>query len=85
MKNFLPILIGLSILLISCAESNNSETPSAELQKLQMENDSLKQMAKQSSNKISTFLTFQKGDAEQAMNFYISLFDHSEVVQLTRC
>ncbi|MEL6627320.1 MAG: VOC family protein [Bacteroidota bacterium] len=84
MKNFLPILIGLSILLISCAESNNSETPSAELQKLQMENDSLKQMAKQSSNKISTFLTFQKGDAEQAMNFYISLFDHSEVVQLTR-
>ena len=33
---------------------------------------------------IITFLTFQKEDAEQAMNFYISLFDNSEVVSLDR-
>lgn len=33
---------------------------------------------------IATFLTFQKGDAEQAMNFYIGLFDNSEVVNIKR-
>ena len=27
---------------------------------------------------LATFLTFQKEDAEQAMNFYIGLFDNSE-------
>lgn len=38
----------------------------------------------QESQKISTFLTFQKNDAEEAMNFYISLFDNSKVVRLER-
>lgn len=33
---------------------------------------------------IITFLTFQKEDAEQAMNFYIDLFDNSEVISLDR-
>lgn len=37
-----------------------------------------------SSSKIYTFLTFQKEDAEQAMNFYIGLFDNSEIVHLKR-
>lgn len=34
--------------------------------------------------KISTFLMFQDGNAEEAMNFYISLFDNSEIVNITR-
>ncbi|WP_143307415.1 VOC family protein [Chitinophaga vietnamensis] len=34
--------------------------------------------------KIITFLTFQKNDAELAMNFYISLFDHSKVLHMQR-
>ncbi len=33
---------------------------------------------------IITFLTFQKEDAEQAMNFYIGLFDNSEILSLER-
>ncbi len=33
---------------------------------------------------IATFLTFQKNDAEQAMNFYIGLFDNSKIVHLNR-
>jgi predicted 3-demethylubiquinone-9 3-methyltransferase (glyoxalase superfamily) len=33
--------------------------------------------------KITTFLMFE-GDAEEAMNFYVSLFDDAEVVGLTR-
>ncbi|MNO24794.1 hypothetical protein D3C76_146210 [compost metagenome] len=32
---------------------------------------------------ISTFLMFE-GQAEEAMNFYVSLFDHSEVTSITR-
>ncbi|MCI4670501.1 MAG: VOC family protein [Bacteroidia bacterium] len=33
---------------------------------------------------IATFLTFQKEDAEQAMNFYIELFDNSKIVDIKR-
>lgn len=28
---------------------------------------------------ISTFLTFQESNAEEAMNFYVELFDHSKI------
>lgn len=34
--------------------------------------------------KISPFLMFQDGKAEEAMNFYISLFEDSEVVKIVR-
>lgn len=37
-----------------------------------------------SKQKITTFLMFQDGNAEEAMNFYTSLFDDSEVVNVTR-
>ena len=33
---------------------------------------------------IATFLTFQKEDAEQAMNFYIGLFENSKIIDLSR-
>lgn len=35
------------------------------------------------AQKITTFLMFE-GDAEEAMTFYISLFDDAEVVNITR-
>lgn len=34
--------------------------------------------------KITPFLTFQKNDAEEAMNFYISLFDNSKIIDIQR-
>lgn len=37
-----------------------------------------------SKQKITTFLMFQDGNAEEAMNFYISLFDNSQIVNITR-
>lgn len=37
-----------------------------------------------SKQKITPFLMFQDGNAEEAMNFYISLFDNSEIVNITR-
>jgi predicted 3-demethylubiquinone-9 3-methyltransferase (glyoxalase superfamily) len=36
------------------------------------------------NQKIVSFLTFQKGDAEQAMNFYVTLFNNSEIIELKR-
>lgn len=38
----------------------------------------------ENEQKISTFLTFQKNDAEQAMNLYVSLFDNSKIIQIQR-
>ncbi|MEW9551069.1 VOC family protein [Nonomuraea sp. NPDC050783] len=36
------------------------------------------------SQKITTFLMFQNGDAEEAMTFYQSLFEDAKVVSLAR-
>ncbi|HMF72864.1 MAG TPA: VOC family protein [Flavitalea sp.] len=33
---------------------------------------------------ITTFLTFQENNAEAAMNFYVELFDNSEVLEIQR-
>ena len=33
---------------------------------------------------LHTFLTFQKEDAEEAMNFYVSLFDNSKIIEVQR-
>jgi len=33
---------------------------------------------------ISTFLTFHENNAEQAMNFYVGLFDNSEILDIQR-
>ncbi|HEY0667800.1 MAG TPA: VOC family protein [Sphingobacteriaceae bacterium] len=33
---------------------------------------------------ITTFLTFQDNNAEQAMNFYVSLFDNSKIIDVHR-
>ncbi len=39
---------------------------------------------KATGNQLSTFLTFQENNAEEAMNFYVGLFDNSEVVDVKR-
>lgn len=35
-------------------------------------------------DQITTFLTFQENNAEQAMNFYVELFDNSKIIDLRR-
>lgn len=35
-------------------------------------------------NQITTFLTFQENNAEEAMNYYIGLFDNSQIVEIQR-
>jgi predicted 3-demethylubiquinone-9 3-methyltransferase (glyoxalase superfamily) len=36
------------------------------------------------TQKITTFLMFQNGDAEEAMTFYVSLFEDAKVVDVAR-
>ncbi|HMF73510.1 MAG TPA: VOC family protein [Flavitalea sp.] len=35
-------------------------------------------------HQITTFLTFQENNAEEAMNFYVELFDNSEIIEIRR-
>jgi len=59
-----------------------------EIEKLQIENDSLKNIianGKYNTKKqITTFLTFQENNAKETMNFYVELFDNSEILQIQR-
>ena len=84
MKGLTTILF-VTVLTISCADVKNNN---AQLDELQAEVDSLKQLQaeKQSdiTGQIATFLTFQKEDAEEAMNFYMSLFDNSSIINVKR-
>ncbi len=35
-------------------------------------------------DQITTFLTFQEHNAEEAMNFYVALFDNSKIIEARR-
>jgi len=45
-----------------------------------LENKNKNKMKKQ----ISTFLTFQENNAEEAMNFYVGLFENSKIIDVQR-
>ena len=68
--------------------SNNKTNCDVEIAKLKVELDSLKQLMAESvtenSGEIATFLTFQKENAEQAMNFYVETFDNSKIEDIKR-
>ena len=81
MKQTLSVLLFLSLTAFGCTDSKKEMAYLAELEMLKRENDSLKNAATQ---RIIPFMTFQKEDAEQAMNFYIRLFENSEIVKLER-
>lgn len=87
MKKIISILF-LTLLMFSCSDFNQDSKRNKEFSQLRIELDSLnKSRAEKSSNRkgqIATFLTFQKGDAEKAMNFYIELFDNSKVDNIKR-
>jgi len=58
------------------------------IEKLQSENATLQNALTKTQaevqNQISTFLTFQDNNAEEAMNFYVELFDNSEITEVNR-
>ena len=88
MRKTLPILLSLILLATSCTDSKKENINLAEIEKLRTENNNLKSIIDKNmaatDQKIITFLTFQKEDAEQAMNFYVELFENSKIVSLQR-
>ncbi len=87
MKNTTPLLI-LAILTFSCCGTKHNKGTMDELQALRTELDSLKNLTtKRSSDakgQIMTFLTFQENNAEEAMNFYVGLFENSKITTIQR-
>jgi len=88
MKKTLSIVILLCLTAISCTDSGNTKNHLAEIEKLQLSLDSLKNATIQHEapvkNQIATFLTFQDNRAEEAMNLYVELFDNSEIIDVQR-
>ena len=87
MKKLTSILF-LGLLTISCSDTKKNAEQVKKINQLQAEIDSLYQSKVDAENnvngQIATFLTFQKEDAEEAMNFYISLFNNSKIVDIKR-
>lgn len=85
MKRALIIL--LSLIILSCSNTENKKQL-VEMNNLQVENDSLKivlNLSKDISKKpIRTFLTFQDNNAENAMNFYVDIFENSKIIDVQR-
>lgn len=87
MKNLIKIFF-LSLTITSCTGLKTDKSQFVQIGKLQLENDSLKKAITENNavvkQQIITFLTFQKNDAEQAMNLYVSLFDDSKIIEVQR-
>ncbi|WP_232817807.1 VOC family protein [Winogradskyella tangerina] len=83
MKNHLIILV-LLLFAFSCNDAKYQQQET-EISTLKIELDSLKQSLENSdakNKKIYSFMTFQKEDAEKAMNMYVNLFENSEIIKL---
>ncbi|MEM9984164.1 MAG: hypothetical protein AAF804_03625, partial [Bacteroidota bacterium] len=77
-KRAIPFLLPIAIATFSCTSPQSDNGQGQELLALQAELDSLKNLGNAEipgpQGQITTFLTFQENNAEEAMNFYISLF-----------
>lgn len=87
MNRITPLLI-IALLVCSCSDSKRSNETHEELNALRAQLDSLKHLKIESSTnskeQIATFLTFQDNNAEEAMNFYIGLFENSKIIDVQR-
>ena len=87
MRKIAPILI-LSLLTFGCSDYKHNNANKEEITALQTELDSLKKLRvetlSETKGQIATFLTFQDNNAENAMNFYVELFDNSRIVNVKR-
>lgn len=88
MKKIFPILILVSMFAMSCTDPTSHQNHHAEIDKLHLSIDSLESELIQNKatmkNQIRTFLTFQDNNAENAMNFYVELFDNSKITEVQR-
>lgn len=74
-------------ILVSLFNCDNKEL-NKELDLLRTENYELKQEIEKtlinSEEQIITFLTFQNQDAEEAMNFYVGIFENSKITEVRK-
>lgn len=81
-------LLFIAIMGAGCTGTKGVTKNHEELSHLQAELDHLRNTESEDKDddngQIATFMTFQKEDAEEAMNFYISLFRDSKVVDVKR-
>lgn len=86
MKKLIPILL-IAVLYCSCNDSQNNQNAD-ELQNILAEVDSLKKLVQEKvateKGQITTFLTFQEYNAEEAMNFYVDVFENSKILDIRR-
>lgn len=75
----------MAFLAFNCTERNKNGVSSTAFNAMQIELDSLKASSKiEKKEKITTFLTFQENNAEEAMNFYVGLFENSKIIDIQR-
>jgi predicted 3-demethylubiquinone-9 3-methyltransferase (glyoxalase superfamily) len=78
----------LTYVTVVSANSDSKTFNDKKIESLKAENDSLKQLLTKKvydmKQEIIISLTFQKSDAEQAMNFYVDLFDNSRIIDIHR-
>ncbi|CAL2089718.1 PhnB protein [Tenacibaculum sp. 190524A05c] len=86
MKRIITVVL-FSLIISSCSDSKKNTSQLEKIKSLETKIDSLNQLvesSKSTKGQIATFLTFQKDNAEQAMNFYMDLFDNSKIINLKR-
>jgi len=87
MKNGICLFMIL-IALAGCNLTESNTPESNEYNRMKTELDSLKSSIQSASlhasKQLITFLTFQNKDAEEAMNFYVGLFENSKVNKVQR-
>ena len=87
MKTFAPLLL-FALFILACTDPQLEMEYKEKLSLIQAELDSLRALSAEKNNEpkaqLSTFLTFQNNDAEEAMNFYVSLFENSKITDIRR-
>ena len=84
MKQPFTFILLICLLACACTDPELQKAQVAEIESLKSEIDSLKSLLPEEQNKIASFLTFQDNNAENAMNFYVDLFNNSEVIEVKR-
>ncbi len=74
------------VLCFNCSNFEKDKETNEKLITLQNKIDSLKKTnsSLNSKNQITTFLTFQDGNAEEAMNFYVDIFENSKITDVRK-
>jgi len=83
MKNAISLFLLLCVITLGCTEATDHKQNLAKITALQASIDSLTN-AQQSMKPIATFLTFQDNNSENAMNFYLDIFENSKVIKIQR-